>query len=202
MLSNTLLQSLLALAAVADDAAAQNAALPPHRRDQLTQLSQRLIAGDTSAIDDLLACTKPASYASSDPALSSAEIERLRVEVERLRAAQPVPSAVTAANAARPATPRDAETALREARAWLRAGDPNHCLKALPPGGGGDGGDGEALYRKACALERLDRDEEALDAYRRVAADTTSPLLKLSAASGVDHIEWRMRRARTPETKP
>ena len=194
ILSNTLLKSLLALAALAADAAAQNASLPPSRRDQLTQLSQRLIAGDASAIDDLLACTKPAS---SDSAPSSAQIERLRLEIERLRAVQPEPVPVPATDEVRPATAHDADSALREARAWLRAGDPNHSMKVLPPG------DGEALYRKACALERLGRDAEALEIYRRVAAAAgTSPLMKLSAASGVDHVEWRLRRARSPEAKP
>lgn len=204
--SNSLLRSLLLLAAVAADAAAQSPALSPNRRAELTSLSQRLIAGDTSAIDELLACTRPAS---ADPAPSSAEIERLRAEVERLRGAQPAAPAVTAAPAARPATARDAEAALREARAWLRAGDPNHCLKALPvldhgtsAANGTDAGDGEALYRQACALERLGRDEEALEAYRRAAAGSTSPFLKLGAASGVDHIEWRLRRAGKSEAKP
>jgi hypothetical protein len=208
MLANTLLRSLLTLAAVAAELPGSDTARAPDqhlRRDQLTQLSQRLGAGDVSAIDELLACTRPAS---TEHAPTSAEIERLRLEVERLRAARPMPAAVRAAKEARPAVQRDAGLALREARAWLRANDPNHCLKALPELEGGSGGktldDGEteALYQRACALERLDRDEEALDAYRRIAAGTTSPLMKLSAKSGVEHLEWRLRRARPSADKP
>jgi hypothetical protein len=186
-----------------------NGAHPPtaDRRAELAQLSQRLDAGDLRAIDEVLANTRPAS---PDRTPTSREIERLRIEVERLRSARPAPVATTtapapAASAAHEplpaaATPRNAEMAVREARAWLRAADPNHCLKALPSPT--EVGDGSALYQRACALECLGRDAEALDAYRRVATEATSPLLKLGAASGVDHIAWRLRRAGSPEAKP
>jgi hypothetical protein len=189
--------------------AIDNGAHPPtaDRRAQLSRLSQRLDAGDLRAIDEVLASTQPAS---PDRTPTSDEIERLRIEVERLRAARPAPTATTTAPVpAAPAVhaplavgaiPRDLAMAVREARAWLRADDPNHCLKALPSPT--DVGDGAALYQRACALERLGRDAEALDAYRRVAAEATSPLLKLGAASGVDHIAWRLRRAGSPEAKP
>ena len=194
ILSKPLLSSLLALVTLAPMNSQQPAPASSSPREQLARLSQRLSAGDTSAIDELLACTRNSS---SDLAPSTAQIERLRAELERLRTKPPEPAPVIVTKPAAPPLPRDADTALREARAWLRAGDPNRCLKALPPG------EGEALYEKACALERLGHDTEALDAYRRVAANTTtSPLMKLCAGSGVEHIEWRIHRAQTTETMP
>jgi hypothetical protein len=192
---------VIALGAISADSGAQNGAAPSSKTEELARLSQRLQAGDTRAIDELLACTQPAS---ADAAPSSAEIERLRLEVERLRSARPsAPVAkpadeeLSAMASDKPGDPaRAPATVLREARAWFRAGDPNRSLKALPAG------EGEALYIRACALERIGRDVEALDAFRRVAASATAPLLKQSAASGVEHLEWRLRRAGVPEVKP
>jgi hypothetical protein len=193
---------MIALASLAAGSGAQNGAAPSSKIDELARLSLRLQAGDAKAIDELLACTPPAS---ADAAPSSAELERLRLEVERLRNARPAaPIAKPLSEEERPAdahdpshdSTRDFAIAVREARAWFRAGDPNHSLKVLPAG------EGEALYVKACALERIGRDPEALDAFRKVAASTTSPLLKMCAASGVEHLEWRLRRAGLPEAKP
>jgi Flp pilus assembly protein TadD len=199
MPSNIWLPSLLAFAVVAGEGSNGGSALS-ERCAALERLSQRLAAGDTSAIDELLACTKPAS---PDHAPSSADIERLRVEVERLRAARPstasAPSPATAAKEESSAVQADPDMALREARAWLRAGDPSRALKSLPAG---DKSEGETLYVRACALERLGRDREALDAYRRVAASGVSPLLKASAASGVEHLDWRMHRTGSAEERP
>jgi len=203
MNSNAVLTALFALATTAGGTDTHSTS--SDRRAELARISERLSAGDTRAIDDLLRCTKASS---PDRTPKSADIERLRAEVERLRAARPAPPTSTtnanattnpsdiASDASRSAS-ADPETALRAARAWLRAGDPNRCLKALPPG------EGEALYLRASALERLGRDAQALDAYRRAAATGgTSSLTKLSAQSGIDHIEWRMRREHTEGTKP
>jgi hypothetical protein len=207
MLSCAVLSSWLALTSPAaplnNGGGQQSDTAASNRREELTRLSQRLAAGDTSAIDELLARTRPTS---SDHAPSSADIERLRIEVERLRAARPRPPSETSPAPDAPASreessavPSDAGSALRAARAWLRAGDPSRALKALPPG---DKADEEALYERACALERLGRDDEALDAFRRVAASASTPLLKLCAASGVEHVEWRTRGAHSSQEKP
>ncbi|MFN0007774.1 MAG: hypothetical protein ACKVXR_07685 [Planctomycetota bacterium] len=179
MIPNSLLGALLVLGVGGD------------RQERLTQISQRLDAGDPAAIDELLASTSPAA---SGEAPSEAEIERLRQEVLRLRALSP--AGATPAEPIHPAKV-DVETSLREARAWLRAGDPSRCLEALSS----VPATGEAAFWRACALEQLRRDAEALEQYR-AAADAASPVLKAAAASGADHVEWRSRRAVDPEAKP
>jgi Flp pilus assembly protein TadD len=202
MNSNAVITALLALATTTGGGETHSTS--SDRRAELARISERLSAGDASAIDDLLRCTKASS---PDRTPKSADIERLRAEVERLRAARPALAASTAdahattnasdvASDASRTAPSNPETALREARAWLRAGDPNRCLKALPPG------DGEAQSLRASALERIGRDAQALDAYRRVLTGGASSFSKLSAQSGIDHLEWRMRREHTEGTKP
>jgi hypothetical protein len=188
---NDLLPALLAIgvAVPAGDGGA--------RRDRLTQISQRLAAGDPAAIDDLLACTQPVS---TKDAPSEAEIERLRQDVARLRAAS---SATPATVEPLPAPPGEVGRSLREARAWLRAGEPEKCLKALSAVAAADAHlDGEVAYCRASALEQLGRDAEALEQYRKAAETAESPVSKAAAASGVDHVDWRLRRAVDPEAKP
>jgi Flp pilus assembly protein TadD len=191
----------LLLAAIAADVGAQNAAISSDRREQLTEISQRLANGDTTAIDALLACTKPVA---ADAAPSSADIERLRAEVERLREAEHDRGVVTLANEPSSVAPqKNAQSIVREARAWLRAGEPAKCLKTLGSAASSSTIDAEASYWRACALEELGRDDEALDQFRRAAQHASSPAMKLAAASGVDHLEWRTHRARgAAQAKP
>ena len=194
MLFMWIVHSLAVLSPLAPAHTAQDADARADRRAQLAQIAQRLDAGDLGAIDEILASTPPASPGRTP---TSQDIERLRIEVDRLRAARPAPITASPAHEAAlhpivPATARNAAMAVREGRAWLRAGDPNHGLKALPPAASGDA---SALIQRAFALERLGRDAEALELYRRVAADASAPLLQLTAASGVDPVAWRMRRS-------
>jgi hypothetical protein len=157
----------------------------------LTELSRRLEAGDRSAIDELLARTAPAS---AELAEATARAERLRAEVERLRGAQ-----VERLVPARPVEPeletgppRASVDPLREARAWIYAGEPVQALSVLPDAGG------EAAYWRGRALEKLGRDAEALEAYRRAATtpEPASPATtswKSWAAADVAHLEWKAR---------
>ncbi len=174
------------------------AAAPAPQERGLGDLSRRLRAGDRTAIDELLARTKPADIELAD---SAARADRLRAEIERLRAAQgrrwtrtappPEPDAAPAA------APRiHSAEPLREANAWLRAGEPERCLAVLPA----DLGEGDLL--RARALEMLGRDPEALAAYQRVAAAAATPVEKLRAAGDVAHLQWRLRRAPQPENRP
>jgi len=158
---------------------------------KLSELSRRLQAGDRTAIDDLLARTVPAS---SDLAEASARAETLRAEVERLRGVQ-VPRLVSSRPAEPVADSRPTYTSLeplREARAWLYAGEPARALKVLPDV------EGEPAYWRGRALEKLGRDKEALEAYRRATSTpesaTSSPnTWKAWAAADAAHLEWKAR---------
>jgi hypothetical protein len=156
--------------------------------EDLAALSKRLQAGDRAAIGALLARTRPASSALAD---ANARIERLRAEIEQLnarRAARPVfPYTDTRAeSAAAPAQPGVVVRVdgLREARAWLRAGDGERALRAIPDRGS------ESLYLEARALETLGRRAEALVNYRTIANSAESATLRARAASAVEHLEW------------
>jgi len=198
----TFLPSFLAIgvaaAAVPQGPASKPAPAGP--RERLAGLSQRLEAGDLAAIDELLACTPPAS---PDETPSPAEIERLKQDLVRLRAAAPLPPSPEAAVGSPVAIPRDPEASVREARAWMRAGDPIRCLNAISstPATGGPI-DGEVAYWQACALEKLGRDAEALAQYRRAGDLVLSPVLRQAAASGADHVAWRLRRSGSREENP
>ncbi len=166
--------------------------------DGLGDLSQRLREGDRAAIDELLARTRPSSIELSD---SNARIAQLRAEIEQLNArrfgrplfqlANPKPVARGGAES-EAATPGRVD-ALRESMAWLRAGEPERALRALPPADASTSDADVALYLEARALEKLGRRAEALDTYRRAAASAVSPTLRLRAASDVAHLEWRER---------
>jgi hypothetical protein len=161
----------------------------------LGDLSRRLREGDLRAVDELLARTKPASIELSDAA---ARAERLRGEIERLRAAQAARPHALPTRGEEPAPQERGASVdpLREARAWLRAGEPARCLGAL------DSDQGEAAYLKARALEQLGRDAEALAIYRSLAASAQTPVLKLRAQSDVAHLEWRARLAGDKGVRP
>jgi len=190
------LDSLLA-AILAIGVAAPPAPDTAGRRDRLTRISQRLDAGDASAIDELLACTQPVSPG-AEP--SEVEIERVRQDVARLRAASP---ASPKAGDPAPKVPCHVEVSLREARAWLRASDPLRCLEALSSIPSTEASrTGEVAFWRACALEQLGRDAEALEQYRSAAGALSSPVLKQAAESGADHVEWRSKRVADPEAKP
>jgi hypothetical protein len=174
----------------------------PGERD-LTDLSRRLNEGDRAAIDELIARTHPVA---GDLAASNARLERLRAEIETLRsrrAARPTfplsrgseldPLAPEAGIEEASATRVDG---LREAIAWLRAGEPDLALKAVPNDGD------EAHYVEARALEGLGRRAEALEVYRRVAQNATSPTLRARAAGDVTHLEWRERLDTAREGRP
>lgn len=156
--------------------------------DGLGDLQQRLRGGDRSAIDALLARTRPASV---DLAESEARIDALRRAIEELgarRAARPTFPFTTSrreppgAPAPEPAPGR--VDGLREAQAWLRAGEPARALQAIPDRGP------ESLYVEARALERLGRTREALESYRSVASSALSPTLRARAEGDVRHLEW------------
>lgn len=186
MIPNSLLAGLLVLVGV-----------PGDRNERLTRISQRLAAGEAAAIDELLACTQPVSPG-GEP--SEGEIERVRQDIARLRAASAV--GPTAGGPA-PTIRFDVEVSLREARAWLRASDPLRCLEALSPIPPTEVPfAGEVAFWRACALEQLGRDAEALEQYRRAAGAVSSPVLKQAAESGADHVEWRSKRVADPEAKP
>lgn len=192
-----------ALVALAVQARTQDAA----PATTLVELSRRLHAGDVAAIDELLARTKPATL---DLAESNARIERLRAEIERLDARRlarpsfPIASespmrradAASAGDAA-----IDRRDSLRESHAWLRAGEPERALAALPAANSSAGDEDEATYLEARALEKLGRRDEALDGYRRLAASATSTVLRLRAAGDVAHLEW-LERVRARESRP
>jgi|GEM_PF-5170831 len=164
--------------------------------DPLDDISQRLRSGDRAAIDELLARTRPAAVDLED---SRIRIAGLRAEIERLnvrRSARPVFPLATE----KPVRRSDSESeragadraaALRESRAWLRAGDPDRALRALPSAHAAADDKDTALYLEARALEGLGRQAEALDAYRRVVATTESTTLRARATFDVAHLEWR-----------
>jgi hypothetical protein len=174
----------------------------PGERD-LTDLSRRLNEGDRAAIDELIARTYPVA---GDLAASTARLERLRAQIETLRtrrAARPTfplskapdldPLAPEVGAEEASATPVDG---LREAIAWLRAGKPDRALQAVPNDGD------EARYVEARALEGLGRRSDALEVYRRVATNATSPTLRARAAGDVAHLEWRERVDSAREGRP
>ncbi len=157
----------------------------------LSELSRRLQAGDRTAIDDVLARTQPASAELAD---ASARVDKLRAEVERLRGVQVV--RIVPAHPVEPAAEAEPAHAsldpLREARAWLYANEPARTLKLLADG------DGEAAYWRGRALEKLGRDPEALEAYRRAAAapEPAPPIAaswKAWAGADAAHLEWKAR---------
>lgn len=190
--------ALLSLLAVAFLANTVGASAGTQGGDGLGDLSQRLRDGDRAAIDDLLARTRPASIDLTD---SNARIERLRAEIEELharRAGRPVFQLAHSrvampdeADAALEAAKPGRVDALRESLAWLRAGEPERALRAIPKHESGSADEHEALYLEARALEKLGRRTEALEIYRRVAASAVSPILRTRAASDVSHLEWR-----------
>lgn len=167
-------------------------------RATLGELSRRLQGGDRAAIDDLLARTKPAS---ADLADASARAEVLRTEIDRLRGVQ-VPR-LAPAHPVQPVAETEPTRAsfdpLREARAWLYAGEPANALKVVPDG------DGEAAYWRGRALEKLGREPEALEAYNRAAAadgvgspaagsaPVIVPSWKAWAAADAAHLTWKAR---------
>lgn len=170
------------------------------RAEDLGALSKRLQAGDRAAIGALLARTRPASSPLAD---ANARIERLRAEIEQLnarRAARPV-FPYTDTRAEPESVPEQPGVfvrvdGLREARAWLRAGDGERALRAIPDRGS------ESLYLEARALEKLGRRAEALANYRTVADTAESPTLRTRAASSVEHLEWLGRILGSREGRP
>lgn len=195
----TLVLSVGATAAAANGGRATN--------DALGDISQRLREGDRAAIDELLSRTHPAAVDLED---SRSRIAALRAEIERLntrRGARPVFPLATEKPVRR--SEMDVEragadriAALRESRAWLRAGDPDRALRALPSANAAAEDKDTALYLEARALEGLGRGAEALDAYRRVVATTESTTLRARAAGDVAHLEWREANARGQEGRP
>jgi len=182
---------LLACVAATISAAVEAGDVPiTDAKATLSDLSRRLQAGDRAAIDELLARTSPASVELAD---ASARAAKLRAEVERLRGVQVVRLAPE--HPVQPAEEEPAHTSLdplREARAWLYANEPARVLKVLPEG------EGEAAYWRGRALEKLGRDAEALEAYRRAAAapEPATPIAaswKAWAAADAAHMEWKAR---------
>ncbi len=175
--------------------------------DGLGDISQRLRNGDRAAIDELLARTRPSPV---DIEESQARIAGLRAEIERLelrRGARPVfPLAnekpVRRSDLDLERAGADRVAALRESRAWLRAGDPERALAALPSATSAAADKDAALYLEARALEDLGRSAEALDAYRRVVAATESVTLRARATADVAHIEWREKSSKGQEGRP
>lgn len=173
--------------------------IPAFAGEGLGELSLRLRDGDRAAIDDLLARTRPSNIELVD---SNARIAALRADIDRLnarRSARPVHALANAkpvqrADAATPSAHGLARAdALRESRAWLRAGEAELALRALPAGDASAGDEDAALYLEARALEKLGRRSEALEIHRRLAASAASPTLRARAASDVAHLEWRER---------
>lgn len=175
----------------------------------LGALSQRLRDGDRAAIDELLARTRPSGIDLTD---SNARIEKLRAEIDQLNTrrfgrpifqlanATPVQRGADEASGAAAAPGR--VDALRESMAWLRAGEPERALRALPAAGSAAIDQDLALYLEARALEKLGRRTEALEAYRRAATSAVSPTLRTRAASDVAHLEWRERLLGAREGRP
>ncbi|MBL8861971.1 MAG: hypothetical protein JNK02_08150 [Planctomycetes bacterium] len=167
----------------------------------LQAIAARLRAGDASAIDELLSRTQPASHG---PAAADARLERLRAEVELLRArraARPVlfpltvtPTAVEGSGLETTGAAR--VDGVREARAWLRAGSPARALAAAEASGG------EALHLEARALEQLGRRGEAIEAWKRAAATSPSPLVRSQAAAEARHLEWLEKRRAAQAGRP
>lgn len=171
--------------------------------EKLGDLARRLDAGDRAAIEELLAITRPPTATLAD---TNDRLARLRADVERLKArreARPVFALDSAPAVARgDSAPNPGRVdALRESRAWLRAGEPELALRALPAPEGITNYD-DALYVEARALEKLGRGAEALEAYRRVATTAASPLLRTRAADDVAHLEWRARAAAARKETP
>ena len=171
--------------------------------EKLGDLARRLDAGDRAAIEELLAITRPPSAGLTD---ANERIARLRADVERLKArqlARPVfaPEGTSDVERGDAAPAPGRVDALRESRAWLRAGEPELALRALPAAEGITNDD-DALYVEARALEKLGRGAEALEAYRRVANTAASALLRTRAADDVAHLEWRARVAAARKETP
>lgn len=181
---------------------------PTPRHSGLANLSQRLQDGDRVAIDELLARTRPPTVPLAD---SNARIEKLRAEIERLSTRRNGRPILQISSAPKPvqrgASADGSETsarvdALRESMAWLRAGEPERALRALPSAASETTDKDLALHLEARALEQLGRRTEALDAYRRAASSATSPILRARAASDVAHLEWRERVLGAQESRP
>ncbi len=165
----------------------------------LAAIAQRLHDGDRSAIEELLARTRKPTIELPE---AMSRVERLRSEIEVLRTRRgarpsfPLPTVQAPDDVASSMDESTRVDGLREARAWLRAGEPEEALRAVP-----DEGE-EALYLEARALEGLGRRDEALATYRRVAQEATSNTLRTRAASDVEHLEWRARIAVTRGGRP
>ena len=159
----------------------------------LRDIARRLDRGDTAAIGELLAHTRPAATTAETP---EARIDRLRAEIEVLRArraARPTlfPAAVQAESSTDGAAPAPGSTRvdpLRASRAWLRAGDAARALAALE----GDGPD--RLHLEARALEAMGRTSEAIALLERLVRETDSPLARIRAEADLEHLKWMEKR--------
>lgn len=168
--------------------------------DGLRDLSRRLEQGDVTAIDEILNRTRPAATG-GDPALD--RLERLRAEVEMLRARRAARPSLfprtTRADETPASEPEHAGTrvdALRESRAWLRAGEPRRALSAL------DGQGEERLFLEARALESLGRTREALEIHERLAREASTTFARARAAADAEHLKWVEARRLAREQRP
>jgi hypothetical protein len=168
--------------------------------DGLRELSRRLEQGDVAAIEEILARTRPATNG-GDPTLD--RLDRLRAEVEMLRArraAKPSLFPPTARDFAAPPAQLEPSgsrvDALRESRAWLRAGNARRALAALDVQGE------ERLFLEARALESLGRTREAIEIHERLAREAGSTFARARASADAEHLKWVEQRRVAREQRP